>query len=256
MTSLPILARLGPNRYRLANTEFIIAPQAEESTPTRFYLQKSSEMLAAYRHLQAPLRFARVLQVTTKDCGAAALIMLVGAPSRLAVVSTSTPEPTALVEFARRRGWEEALAVYSGIAADERDRLQDVAHREFPDRGLDIVLDEGSTWLEPGAALFGALFPALRPGGRYIIERWAAIHRMFETLVQNAEWSETDVAVVMERTLEDGRPIEVMLPQLVRAARRRPDVVASVEANGFWIEVVRGAADLDDSFQLSDLSPR
>lgn len=53
----------------------------------------------------------------------------------------------------------------------DRDRLKQILLRHAPG-GLDIIVDDASHFGHSSAASYAILFPALKPGGLYIIEDW------------------------------------------------------------------------------------
>jgi hypothetical protein len=250
-----VLTPVGYNRFRLANTEFVSAMKAEGSTPSSFLVHLGPGVIEGFGGLRAKLHFHRVLQVTRDESAVAALTLLVGAPSKLVAVSSASDEPVALWEFARRRGCTEVLRTIGGVEPGDSARWHAITAEEFPGRSLDVVLDDGSNWLDVAGPLFDALFPALGAGGSYLILGWTAIHRMFEKFAARADWTDEESAAARARMLDErGRSVEALLPRLIDANRRRPEVVAGVEVGPNWIEVVRGPADVDvDAFALADL---
>jgi hypothetical protein len=251
-----MLTGVGLSRYRLANTEFLSTMQAEGSTPSLFHVHLEPAQIADFGDLRSKLHFARVLQATRDESGAAALTILVGAPSKLVVVSSSPEEPTALLGFAERRGCEQSLLTVAGVEPTDRDRWQDIVEAQFPDRSLDVSIDDGAYWRDSAGQLFESVFPNLADGGRYLMLGWVSIHRMFERFSEKADWSDEDAADARDRMLDErGESVEALLPLLLAANRSRPDVVRHVEVTRHWIEIGRGPADVDpESFRLAALA--
>ena len=252
-----VLTAVGFHRFRLANTEFTSAITPDDSTASHFYVRKPPALLGAYHRLRDKLHFARVLQLTGHDSGGAALTCLIGAPSKLVSVSTSENEPTALVEFAKRRGAERSLRVYHGVAQDDRSRLAAIAEAEFGAGAIDIVLDDISDRLEPARASFEALFPYVRDGGVYISEGWGLERKFIESAIDAAGPTDADADAARQKFFtQHGQPVYAILPELLEASRERPGLIQQVAVEEFWIEVQRGPEAVDESnFRLPSEPP-
>jgi hypothetical protein len=249
-----VLTPAGVERFRLANTEFIAGLNSKDSTPERFRIHKSSEAIQEFPRLRPLLRFRNVLQVIGEDAGSAALTSLVGAPAKLVVVSTIGASTDALVEFARYRGIENQLSVYSNVTLDDTAQVSRIVEHEFGVDGLEVVLDDGSDDLAAGRRAFEALFPKVTADGSYLVERWGWDHFLLEGFIAAAGLAPADVE--QKRTdsvravlAEKGATLEAMVPDLVAAVATRPEVVAAVTATKHWLEVRRGPAVVE-SFAL------
>jgi hypothetical protein len=235
-------------RFRLANTEFIPALSPHGSTANCFRIHQSAEAIEAFPVLRPLLHFRHVLQLTGEDVGSAALTTLVGAPASVVVVSTADGETEPLREFARRRGMEDRLRIFTGVDIENPSQLADIVHQEFGRDGLEIVLDERSDDMDTGRRVFEMLFPLLQVGGAHVIERWAWDHFLIESWIANAapgecvpeEKRKESVAEVLAAK---GQTLEALLPLLVDAARAHPEAIASVTASKHWLAVHRGVGD-------------
>jgi hypothetical protein len=250
---------VGPERLRLANTEFVPSLDVEDSSPSLFRVHTSAEGIQAFPRLRARLRFARVLQITGEDLGSAALTMLVGAPAQLVVVSSSDASPDALLGFAANRGFEDLLRVHLRVPLDDHSRLESIVADEFGEQGPDVVVDDTSQDLARGIELFDVLFPSISPAGAYLFLRWAWDHFILEGwLASDDELDEVGRTLKRAEGVESvravkGHVLEEILPRLLSAARARPDVVSAFTASRHWLEVCRGAGTVGDSPVLSPL---
>jgi hypothetical protein len=240
--------------FRLANTTFVPSYTGAGSTASEFRIHKSAEAIRDFPRLRDVLRFRNILQLTGNDIGSVALTSLVGAPTKIAAVSTQDESIEALAEFARRRGIVDQISIHPNVGVDDIGRLTQIVEDEFGSGGLEVVLDDVSERLETGERAFAALFPRLAPGGSYLIERWSWDHFVLEGFLvavgetggEQARADEQRGAVQRVRAAK-GEILEAILPKLVEAVRTRPDVVAAVTVGRHWMEVRRGPAPVDPS---------
>jgi hypothetical protein len=245
-----MFTRTGLERFRLANTEFVPALSPRDSTSTCFRVHKSAEAILGAPRLRPLLRFRNVLQLTGDDVGSAALVALVGAPSKLVVASNTDASTEALREFARSRGIEDQLRVYTDVDSGDDTRLDEIVSAEFGAVGAEVVLDEASEDLAAGERTLAAALPLVPPGGSYVIERWAWDHFFLTGFVSALDPAavdvEREVRAGVDRTIasRDG-VLEELLPRLVDAMSNHPDVIAAVTASKHWLAVQRGARAAD-----------
>ena len=160
-------------RFRLGDTEFIAAElRPGESTPTRFLVRKPRSLIEAYAELIDELQPRVIADVGIYEGACAAFIAAYARPERLAAVDIE-PEFPALAGFVEANGLSRSVTIHAGV--DQRDRTALLA---AIDAGLgagpiDLVIDDASHMYAPTVTSFEALFPRVRPGGRYVIEDWA-----------------------------------------------------------------------------------
>ena len=88
-------------------------------------------------------------------------------PSKLVGVDCRLEPIAALEEYREKRSH---IATYYGRFQDKAGVLQ-AARQNFP-KGIDLVVDDASHLFAPTKATFQMLFPLVRTGGHYVIERW------------------------------------------------------------------------------------
>ena len=73
--------------------------------------------------------------------------------------------------YIESRGVADRLKTYWAVDQGDVERLCEIVDAEFTGP-LDLVIDDGSHFLEETRASFQTLFPRLRAGGFYLIEDW------------------------------------------------------------------------------------
>jgi hypothetical protein len=248
-----MVTRVGVHRFRLANTEFEAAYSGKDSTASRFRINKPVEAIEGFARLRDLLRFKNILHLAGEDTGSAALTALVGAPAKLVAVSTHDVAADPVPEFARLRGIDDRLRTYHGVALDDRRLLAQIANDEFGAGGIDVVIDDASDRLAAGLSAFDTLFPLVKSGGSYIIERWSWDHFGLELMmaaldVEDARSLEAETKETVKRArATKGEFLEAIVRPFIDVARTRPDLVSSVSVSRYLMEVRRGPAAIDAS---------
>src|SRR6185436_21011315 len=77
-----------------------------------------------------------------------------------------------LDRFIAERGLGDRLQAHYRTDQSDRPALARIMADAFGDEPLDLVIDDASHSLAPTRDSFEALFPLVRPGGRFLIEDW------------------------------------------------------------------------------------
>lgn len=251
-----MLTPVGYRSYRLANTEFVWALDDQPSTAEVFRTRTPPAAMTSLPHLRERLRFRTVVCLSDEDGGDVALVALVGAPARLVALLEGN-EPHALDEFAQLRGIDDRVRAVS-VPSMSPERVELVLSEELGSAGSDAVIDAVSAGYAAGRAMFEELFPRVRAGGCYVIERWSTEHYAlhdFVAALDPADEAAIDQAraQVLEAVGSSDDLLERLLPDVLELQRRRPDVVAAVDVSRHWLVIERGPAPLDAPFSLDGI---
>ena len=107
------------------------------------------------------------------------------------------------------------------------------------DEPLDLVVDDASHLLDLTRTSFNILFPRLRPGGVYMIEDWA--------------WAHADYGGATEgrRLVAEGESLTRLVVELLMTCGSSNGIVANLYATPGTVEIVRGPAPLDETFDIA-----
>jgi predicted O-methyltransferase YrrM len=214
--------------------------------PGAFSLHKSKALLEDYVDLlraHDPFSPLNVFELGIWNGGSTVLWFELFEPRRLVAVDIGTRgDDDDFRRFVRERGAEARVRTYWSTDQADRRRLREIVASDF-DGALDLVIDDASHLYEPTKASFEALFPALRPGGLYIVEDWP--------------WSQLAQYRDPSHPWSRETPLTQLLLELVRAVAGAPEVVRRVHAYYAFFVVERGPAEVNpESFSLAELAER
>lgn len=220
--------------------DFSAAAANRESTPNRFILPKTSEMVSAYRELGQRASIQSVVDLGIFKGGSAVLFHLLFRPRKLLAVDISTKRVAALDAYIQEHGAAESLKAYYGVDQADTPRLQSLIE-EPPD----LVVDDASHALAPTRVSFNALFPYVRPGGFYVIEDWGWAH--WDGWAHLPDYQKTG-------TLYPDQPaLTNLIFELVMAAATSPKLIASVKLNFNMAIIEKGDMAVDPtSFDIGN----
>jgi SAM-dependent methyltransferase len=200
-----------------------------QSTPSRFVLGKSPEMVDWYRRHFAGRPPRTVFEVGIFKGGSVVLFEELWHPERLVAVDITERRVDALDEYIERTGAGARVRPYYGVDQADADALGAILRDELSGAPIDVVIDDGCHYLEESRATFEALFPWVAPGGQFIIEDWAWAH--WEGIWQEAggPWRERS-------------SMTLLVLELAVVSASRPDLVASVEVDRDLVVVHKGTS--------------
>jgi predicted O-methyltransferase YrrM len=255
-----VRSQISGERFNIAGVDFV-SSLVESSRSDRLAIKKNPALVDRYRRLLHGLPQPRIFELGIAQGGSVAMLALLGDPERLVAIEVSPQPVQALADFIEARGLSDRVRPYYGVDQGDRHRLLAILAAEMDGGPLDLVVDDASHRYGQTRASFEVLFPALRPGGLYIIEDWSWHHIVSEAIAATiADPSAPDHAVMTERLAEVGGgtpgepPLSRLAVQLVLGLSLPRDAVVEVTINENWVLVRRGSATLDPkTFRVDDL---
>jgi len=252
------------DRFHVDGVEFV-CKYVPGSTSSRFYIVKNLELVDRYRTLCEEISGGTIVELGIAEGGSTALLALLAQPTLLVAIDLEPERLKALDDFIDQRRLQDIVRPLFGVDQADRERLRQLVDEELRGVPLDLVIDDCSHQFRPTRASFEALFPRLRPGGRYVIEDWNADHVMYDAvrkeLADPAAPNHGELVTQIQRQLrEDAHtrsvkrdPLTRLAMELVVARSSLTDVIAEVSVDEFWISIRRGTGEIDASaFRLSD----
>ena len=146
-------------------------PVESERSPERsragdFVIVKDEAALRFYESLRPHLPLT-IMEIGMFEGGSLVYFDKLFRPSRLVGVDRRVKPIEALEDYRKTR---PHIETYYARFQDKAGVLQ-AARRNFP-KGLDLVVDDASHLYFETRATFDMLFPLVREGGHYVIERW------------------------------------------------------------------------------------
>jgi predicted O-methyltransferase YrrM len=212
------------------------------STAERFCILKTTEQLEFYVQLCKRFEGGAVVELGIAAGGSAALLALLAHPRKLVALELDPTPVAGLRELIERRGLGESVRPIYGVDQADGERLIEIVRDEFAGAPLDLVIDDASHLLAETTSSFETLFPALRPGGIYMIEDWNSAHLIADQLGQRT-------------TERDGLPMPLspLLMELLLVRASSGDVIREIQIGNLWATIERGSAALDTrTFRVKD----
>jgi cephalosporin hydroxylase len=220
--------------------EYWCRPVGERFTsePGRFCLLKPRHEVERYAALVRELQPARIVEVGSYDGGSAALLHDLARPERLLTIDRRTEPTDAFADFVRRRRATASLVSAAGVDQADTDTILALVEAHFGAAPLDLVIDDASHLVGLTRTTFNALYPRLRPGGKYVIEDWSWAH----TVLGNSFGWDAEV------------PLTVVVFELVLACAHRPRQFGELTITKNWAIVERGPEPIEGAFDLAACS--
>lgn len=197
-----------------------------------FLLGKPRHMVEFAAGLAAERPAGKLFEMGILQGGSVVLYDLVFSPEKLVAIDHAPNPVQPLAEYIRRHGKARTIRPCYGIGQDDREKMEKLLSREFPERDIDLVVDDASHYYRETRDAFNIVFPYLKPGGLYIIEDWAWAHWAGEY------WQGADSPF-------KGRPaLSNLLIELFMLSASRPDLIESLFVDHNMIVVAKGAGAL------------
>src|SRR5262245_34678283 len=161
--------------FELDGVRFV-SGYVDRNAPDRFTLVRSAARLEAYERVLDEFERPRMVELGLAYGGSLAWFALRARPARLVGIEYKPDRLSHLDTFIRSRHLDAVVRPYYGVDQADRDRLREIVAAEFGGEPIDLVVDDASHRYPATLASFETLFPALRPGGLYVIEDWAGLH--------------------------------------------------------------------------------
>jgi predicted O-methyltransferase YrrM len=214
---------------------------ATESLADRLLLAKTRDHVERFVDRMRDLRVDTVFELGIFKGGSTAFLHQLLRPRTLIAIDIEPDPAPALEEYVDRHGLGSVIRRHYGVDQTDAARLDSILEAELGEERLDLVLDDASHAYPQTRATFEALFPRLRPGGRYIVEDWAWAHF-------DQELWQRDGGYWRDRPALTNLVVETML-----VLGSFSDIVAEIHLEPDFVEITRGTRDLPPRLDLSSM---
>lgn len=211
------------------------------STAERLLLAKTRDHIECFTERMKGFRAEAIFELGVFKGGSTVFLHQTLHPRTLIAVDIDPDPVPALEAYVSRHGLDAVIRRHYGVDQTDDARIDAILDTELGDERLDLVVDDASHGYPETRATFEALFPRLRPGGRYVIEDWAWAH------FDQDLW-QRDGGYWRERPALTNLVVEAML-----VLGSFPDVVAEVHLEPDFVEIARGTRDLPPRLDLSTM---
>lgn len=215
--------------------------QCGGSTQTRFLIGKTRFMVERAAMLAEQQRIEHIFDMGILHGGSVALYDLIFRPSKIVAIDLSRDTVPTLADYIAKRGKSATVRPYFGVSQDNHSAMEDLLSKEFPQMGIDLIVDDASHLYAQTRAAFNICFPHLKPGGLYIIEDWAWAHWAGDS------WQGRDSFFAGKTALSN------LLIELFMLCSSRPDLIKSLQVDHNTITVTKGTGTLPTGrFDIGD----
>lgn len=225
--------RIGSMAFTLTSTDYSL-----QSTPDHFVMLKGRQMLSAYADILGASTPRKMLEIGLFQGGSTVFFDLALRPDLLVTVDLHHNAPV-LENYITAHRRQDVIKIEYGVEQSDRLSLSRVLQTHFPDRDIDLIVDDASHLYDKTRVSFEMCFPYLREGGIYLIEDWSWAH-------WPEEWQKKDML--------PGPALSNLVFELTMTNASSPDLVASLRIERDMVAIVRGPGHLptDGSFRIGD----
>ncbi len=237
---MPIyLQWLDENTFAIDGVRFLMTYDSRElqewqSTKNAFVLEKASSMISNLISMTSKMEVNHIFDLRIFKGGSIALYAKLFNPNKIIAVDYVAEPVHALDEFVTESGLADHVRLYYGVDQSDQVAMADILSKEFPNRDIDLVVDDASHFYHETKTSFNLIFPYLRPGGLYIIEDWAWAH-----------WS-GDFWQEHGGVWPDKPALTNLVVEILMLSASRPDLIDDVLINHNTVFVRRGYAELTE----------
>lgn len=228
----------GQRYFTTGNTQ---AMATTASVADRLLLAKTRDHVERFCDRMRDLRADSVFELGIFKGGSTVFLHQLLRPRTLIAIELDPDPVPALEEYVARHGLDSVIRRHHGVDQTDVARLEEILERDLGDDRLDLVVDDASHGYPQTRATFEALFPRLRPGGRYIVEDWAWAH-FDEELWQRGGGYWRD------RPALTNLVVETML-----VLGSFSDIVSEIHIEPDFAEITRGTRGLPPRLDLSSM---
>lgn len=208
------------------------------STSERFVLLKNRGVIDSYREVLRDLTcIDHVLEMGFFHGASTVLFDRLLLPDKLVAIDHVSAAP--FLDAYRTGHNRSGVLPYYDTSQQDPIALTSILTREFPNRDLDLVIDDASHDYVATRAAFDVVWPFVRPGGIYVIEDWGWAH-------WPGIWQEPTTAPL------HGPALSNLVFELVMMQATSPALISGLHVNFYSVAIVRGPADVAiGSFSLN-----
>lgn len=220
---------------------------AVESTESVFLLTKSRSMIEGSVAFGQQQKINKVFEMGIFKGGSVVLYDQIFQPEKVVAVDFNKKPVDALAQYIEKRKKQNTIKPYYGINQADRSAMESILASEFPDRDIDLVVDDASHFYKETKEAFNIVFPYLKAGGLYVIEDWAWAHWPGEP------WQTNPRHFWKDRPFQGKKALSNLLIELFMLAASRSDFIENILIDRVLIIVKKGSGSLPaGDFNIED----
>lgn len=197
-----------------------------------FLLGKPRHMVEKSFAIGQQQKINKIFEMGILKGGSVVLYDQIYQPEKIVAIEYMQNPVDALTNFITKRNKSEVIKPYYGVNQADRHSMEKILSIEFPDRDIDLIIDDASHLYDETREAFNISFPYLKNGGLYIIEDWAWAH-------WSGDYWQKDNAYFSGR-----KALSNLLIELFMLTASRPDFIKDIFIDHNVIIVKKGNGTL------------
>jgi hypothetical protein len=212
------------------------------SASDTFLLGKPRHMVEKSVEIGKQYKISKIFDMGILHGGSAALYDQIFAPEKLVAIEHDLQPVDVLANYITKHNKVDIVKPYYGVNQADRSAMEKILLAEFPNRDIDLIVDDASHLYYETREAFNISFPYLKKGGLYIIEDWAWAH-----------WSGDYWQKGQNAFLKNKVAMSNLLVELFMLTASHPEFIEDIFIDHNIIKIKRGKAELSTSkFNIAD----
>jgi hypothetical protein len=207
--------------------------QISHSAEEKFLLGKSRAMVDQAAAIGRTRSIRKIFDMGILEGGSTVLYELLFQPQIIAAIDILPTPVKALSDYVFRHNKSDIIKPYYGINQADRSTMEKILSAEFPNRDIDLIVDDASHLYEESREAFNISFPFLREGGLYIIEDWGWAH-------WGGEYWQKDQNPVLSKK----KALSNLLVEFFMMAAGHPELIKEITIDQYFVTLCRGGGSL------------
>lgn len=248
--SLPKLVWKNNSHLEINGLTFNLSCDTKElqtggSTVNTFLLGKPKEMVENSFLLSQDRKIRKIFEMGILHGGSVVLYDQIFQPEKLVAIEYMRNRVSALDGYIVDHARAAIVRPYYGVDQADRSKMAQILNSEFPDRDIDLIVDDASHLYDETRRAFNICFPYLRSGGLYVIEDWAWAHWPGDYWQKDNEYFKDRVA--LSNILTELFMLTASCPGFIQNIVVEPSVITVTRGSG---ALPVGEFDMEDHYLL------
>jgi hypothetical protein len=231
INGIPLFVTIDPKKYG--------NQRAQYDKEQGLALLKTQRMIEQERDIRLPAK-PKIFEMGIFKGGSVVLYDQMFDPERLVAVEMDRNRLPGLDAYISENNRDRVVKTYYGVDQSSLEKMTKILSSQFPDRNIDLVIDDASHFFEQTRDALNIVFPYMSPGSVYVIEDWG--------------WAHWGKGVWKNPYFENKTPLTNLIFKLVALSAADPGIVESVETTGSIAVVRRGPKRVHDGWDIDSAS--
>lgn len=243
---------ISETHLKIDNVEFFVTFDPDEylandPNEDRFIIIKAKPLIEFIQQFGQENDVQKILELGVFKGGSVVLHDKLFSPLRNVAIEY-TPQPVeALDKYIKRSQRDEQVKLYYGVDQADSRIVREILSSEFPDRDIDLIIDDASHMYDKTRSSFNTCFPYLKAGGHFIIEDWGWAHW------QGDFWQKRPWQIWKWNAYNYKKALSNILIELFMLTASRPDFISEIKVDKNNIIVTKGQGEtLEEHFDIGD----